>query len=117
MRRQAEFRDVRPRAKTDPDLMLMLCFLIVLSNPFSDLAGGSTDNRIGAGIVIRLPAEDCNPEGALFQFGRVAIERLLNYVPQKVRIPFAVLEEGIGQHPLQLLAYCRPLGLLTRRCS
>jgi hypothetical protein len=53
---------------------------IVHGEPFANLAGGETDNRVCAGIVVGLAVKDLNANDALFELIGVTEERLLDNI-------------------------------------
>ncbi len=99
-----EFRNIRSGQQLDTNLGFVPLLVIILSDPFSNLSGGGADNRIGIGVVVRLPAEHLHSEAPLFQFTWIAFQGVLNHVAQQVRIALTVLEKRIRKHAFQLLA-------------
>jgi hypothetical protein len=106
--------EVRPGRQVDPDLTFVPGFMVVLRDSFTNLSGGSSNNRIEIGIVIRLAAKYLDPEGPLFKRSGLARQGMLHHVTQHARITAAVFEQRIREQPLQLFADGVQLVLILR---
>ena len=76
--------------------------LIILREAFTDLGGGCADHRIEIRVVVRFTRKYLDAQGALLELPRMAVQRAFDYIAQEVRVSLAVLEERVGEYPLQL---------------
>src|SRR6202012_3508208 len=74
-RRPAELGGVGSGRQSNREFLAVGGLLVVLGDTFANLGGGDPDNRIGGGIVVGVPPEDLNAQGAFFDVFRAARER------------------------------------------
>ena len=103
-----EFRDIGSRRQIDADFGFVPMFVIILRDSLADLTRRGAHYRIEIRVVIRFAREDRYPQGAFLQLLRATLQRAFHHKAQEVRITLAVFEQGIRQHPLQLLADSLP---------
>jgi hypothetical protein len=102
-------RDVRAQRKVDAEFSFVARFVVVAGNSLPDLTGRYPDDRIGVAIVFSGAAEHFNTKYAFFEARSIVAERVLDQVPQKAGIPFAVSKGGASENPLELSENYIPL--------
>jgi len=97
-----ELGDIGPYGKGDLHFVLVL--LIVLRQPFSHFAGGDSDDRIGAGVIVGRSVKNGMAEGTFLQLIQFATNGALDNFPEKTGISLAVAEVWTLQEEIQMLS-------------
>jgi hypothetical protein len=95
-------RGVVPGGQVDPQLLLVRRIGVVLTQSFSDLPGGHSNDRIGRRVVPRLPAEDGAADAPLFQGLVERNERVLDHVFEELAAALARAKSGALAQPPHL---------------
>jgi hypothetical protein len=66
--------------QTDPKLVLMPRFKIILRQALADFTRGGANHRILICIVLRIPLEYLDSEGTLFQTFKAILASLFNHI-------------------------------------
>ena len=88
--RLSKCRYIGADGKLNDQLTSMRRVVIVQTEPFPDLAGSNSDDRIRVGIIGGSPAKNFDPDAALFQLGCITQKSLLNHIGQQGRVALAV---------------------------
>lgn len=84
--------------------MAVTWILVILGDPLPNLGGGNANYGIGRGVVVSVPAEDFDPQGALFDVVDVTGQSVLDNEAEEVGKTPAVTEKRTRQQPIQLIA-------------
>src|SRR5260370_40481819 len=101
MRDVTSLRHIGSWGQTESKFAVVPSFHVVLRETLSDLAGGTSDNRVLIGIVVRLAIEHVDAERALFQAIKAASYSGLDDMPKETATFLASAKLRTFQNPFE----------------
>ncbi len=97
---EVEVREIRSGRKLDAELRFVTCFLIILSQLFTNFGGAGAHDGILAGVVVHRTAEDFDTERSLLQGIEITGEGLFCDAAQQVLAAPAPAKQRAAEHAL-----------------